>query len=60
MPDQCELPDDVTLEELAGALFGRPIRRGGVDFRVELNISDEEIEAILADAGIELDDEDDA
>ena len=63
MPDQfensgqCELPDDVTMEEMAGALFGNPIRRGNVNYRVSLNISDEQIDEILADAGIELDDE---
>ena len=63
MPDQFEvsgqygLPDDVTPEELAGALFGRPIQRGGVNYTVDLEISDEEIEELLAEAGIELDDE---
>ena len=65
MPDQfetsgqCELPDDVTPEELAGALFGRPIRRGNVNYRVSLNITDEDINEILAEAGIELSDEND-
>lgn len=58
MPNECELPDDVTLEEMAGAILaGRPIRRGNVSYRVELNMSDEEIEEMLAEAGIGLDDE---
>ena len=58
MPNECELPDDVTPEEMAGAILaGRPIKRDGVSYRAELNMSDEEIEEMLADAGIELDDE---
>ena len=29
MPVEFELPEDVTPEEMAGALFGRPVRREG-------------------------------
>lgn len=68
--DENQLPDDVTLEEFAGAaLTGRPILREGFDefgrpvdikFTVELDITDQEIEDMLAEAGIVLDDEGDA
>lgn len=56
-PGQCELPDDVTIEEMAGVLAGRPIIRDGVAYKVTLNITDEDINEILAEAGIELSDE---
>ena len=29
MPDQFEIPEDITVEEMAGALFGRPVRKEG-------------------------------
>ena len=29
MPTEFELPEDVTPEEVAAALFGRPVRRAG-------------------------------
>ena len=29
MPDQFEMPEDITPHELAGALFGRPVRKEG-------------------------------
>ena len=29
MPDQFEIPEDITASELAGVLFGRPVRRQG-------------------------------
>ena len=53
------LPDDVTLEEVGGLILGRPIMREGVVVVDKLEITDQEIEDILAAAGIELSDEDD-
>ena len=63
-PDLSGVPDDVTPEEMARLILGRPIRRNGVDFTVDLESTDQMIEnvlldAMLTDAGIELDDEDD-
>ena len=29
MPDQFEMPEDITPRELAGALFGKPVSRQG-------------------------------
>ncbi len=29
MPDQFELPEDITPQEMAGALFGRSVKRQG-------------------------------
>ena len=29
MPDQFEIPEDVTVEEMAGALFRRPVKKEG-------------------------------
>lgn len=63
-PDLSGVPDDVTPEEMARLILGRPIRRDGVDIKVDLNITDQMLEnvlldAMLADAGIELDDEND-
>ncbi len=29
MPDQFEIPEDITVEEMAGVLFGRPVRKEG-------------------------------
>ena len=57
-PDLSGIPDDATFEEKVKLVLGRPIRRNGVDITLDLNITDEMLEAILADAGIELDDED--
>ena len=63
MPDQSnisglpELPDDVTLEEVGGLILGRPIMRQGVVVVDKLEITDQQIEDILAEAGIVLDDE---
>ena len=44
---------------MAGVLAGRPIMRDGVAYKVTLNITDEDINEILAEAGIELSDESD-
>ena len=61
-PDLSGVPEDVTPEEMARLILGRPISRDGVDIRVDLNITDQMLEnvlldALLADAGIELDDD---
>ena len=56
-PDLSGLPDDVTPEELAGTLFGRPIVRDGVEFMVDLQLTDQLIEDLLADAGVVFEDE---
>ena len=53
------LPDDVTLAEVADLMRGRPITREGVEYMVDLRLSDQQINDILAEAGIELGDEDD-
>ncbi len=42
MPDQFEIPEDITPQELAGALFGRPVRREGREMvRLEIAEPDE-------------------
>ena len=53
------LPDDVTLAEVADLMRGRPIVRDGVVVVDKLEITDQQINDILAEAGIELGDEDD-
>ena len=58
-PDFSAFPDDVTPEEVARLILGRPIVRDGVVVVDKLEITDQQIERMLSDAGIELDDEDD-
>ena len=57
-PDLSGVPDDVTPEEMAGLILGRPIKRDGVVVVDKIVITDQMLENVLADAGIELDDED--
>ncbi len=59
VPGLPELPADVTLEEVAGTLRGRPIMRNGVNVAQGLEWSDQLVEAVLAAAGIEMDDDED-
>lgn len=59
MPNQFQSPDDVTPEDVVRAIHGRKFTRDGATYKVSLNIADEAIEEILADAGIDLGDEDD-
>ena len=61
-PDLSAFPDDVTPEEVAALFLGRPIRRDGVVVVDKLEITDQQIERMLGDAGIPVtyeDDEDD-
>ncbi len=58
-PDLSAVPDDVTPEEMARLILGRPIQRDGVDVTVDLEITDQMIANALADVGIELSFEDD-
>ena len=58
MPDQFEypelswMPDDITPEELAGVIVGRPVMRGGVNVAEGFQFSDQLTEKVLTDAGI--------
>ena len=53
VPGQCELPDDVITEEMTSLILGQTNRRE------EAIVVDQRIESMLADAGIETNDEDD-
>ncbi len=54
-----ELPDDVTLAEMNALMLGHPIMRGGVVVVDKLDISEQQINDILVQAGIDLGDADD-
>ena len=50
MTTHSKLPEDTTPEELAAAMFGKKVSE-------DVDLSDETIEGLLADAGIDLPDE---
>ena len=58
-PDLSVVPDDVTPEEMARLILGRPIQRDGVDVVVDLEITDQMIANALADVGVDVSFEDD-
>ena len=64
MPEQFEYPElswmpaDITPEELAGVMAGRPVMRGGVNVAEGFQFTDQLIEKVLTDAGIAVDYED--
>ena len=65
MPDRFEypelswMPDDITPEELAGVIFGRPVMRQGVNVAEGFQFTDRLIEKVLTAAGIAVTYEDD-
>lgn len=58
-PDLSAFPDDVTPEEVARLILGLPIMRDGVVVVDKLEITDQQIERMLSDAGLPVTYEDD-
>ena len=54
---QYDIPEDITMEEMARLIMGLPIERNGIIFDIKFNITDDDIEQILYESGIRFDGE---